>query len=488
MPILLWTLAALACQGLSFEDKRLATLPADAVRLEGQQFSADGRAVTFWINTNQDQRIVYVGGKPGPAFDLIRIGRGHLAFQYAFSPDGKTIAYVGAVNGRARVVVGDRPHPVYDEILMPIVFSADGRRTAYPARNDGRSFLVVDGTPKGLAYDHAHSPMFSPDGKSLAFVGVKNGTSNLVVDDKEVDAFGQGTNFTWGADGTSPAYAAYRDGQVHVVAGGRSRATEYDRVMHFQVGTDGRTVSFIGHKDGKQQCVWGDRSGPVFDTIQDVRWSPDGSPTAYWGRERVDGKDLSFFMLGDRRGEGVALPGPFVVSPDGKRAAYVAREGRTKMQVILDGKAGEPFFDVSEMVFSKDGASFAHLAADAAQHVVVLNGRRVAQGPRLAQLKFCADQKTIAYGAILGPRSRLVVGDTPGKEYDGVNQIVPSPRGTTVAAVVHQKGKAHVVAGNRESAAFDFVATAPVFSDDGTKVAFGALRGAELWWKVMDVK
>lgn len=40
---------------------------------------------------------------------------------------------------------------------------------------------------------------------------------------------------------------------------------------------------------------------------------------------------------------------------------------------------------------------------------------------------------------------------------------------------------------NQKSGAFDQVLTQPVFNADGTKVAFGARKGRELWWKVMDV-
>lgn len=41
--------------------------------------------------------------------------------------------------------------------------------------------------------------------------------------------------------------------------------------------------------------------------------------------------------------------------------------------------------------------------------------------------------------------------------------------------------------GDKKGEGFDHVSNL-VFSPDGSKLAFGAVKGRELWWKVMDMK
>ncbi len=50
-------------------------------------------------------------------------------------------------------------------------------------------------------------------------------------------------------------------------------------------------------------------------------------------------------------------------------------------------------------------------------------------------------------------------------------------------------GKWTVIVGNKKSEAFDELdSRGPVFSPDGTRVAFGARNGRKVWWRVIDVE
>jgi hypothetical protein len=59
--------------------------------------------------------------------------------------------------------------------------------------------------------------------------------------------------------------------------------------------------------------------------------------------------------------------------------------------------------------------------------------------------------------------------------------------GALIAKWRFRKGPEFIVVGDKVGPPFDSV-TQPVFSPDGSKVAFGAMQGKELWWKVMEVR
>jgi Tol biopolymer transport system component len=70
---------------------------------------------------------------------------------------------------------------------------------------------------------------------------------------------------------------------------------------------------------------------------------------------------------------------------------------------------------------------------------------------------------------------------------EGIGSLTFSPDGKTLAYVIRSGGKARVVAGEAQSEEFDSVVDLS-FTPDGKMVIFGALKGQELWWKVMEVR
>ena len=53
--------------------------------------------------------------------------------------------------------------------------------------------------------------------------------------------------------------------------------------------------------------------------------------------------------------------------------------------------------------------------------------------------------------------------------------------------MIEEGQKQFVIVGQKRSEPFDRIVTDPVFSPDSSKVAFGALKDRELWWKVISV-
>lgn len=80
------------------------------------------------------------------------------------------------------------------------------------------------------------------------------------------------------------------------------------------------------------------------------------------------------------------------------------------------------------------------------------------EGLDFFNVRFAPDGRSVAYAVARGDKRWIVVGEKPFDPAQG-----------------------------RKGEEFDEVGP-PVFSPGGTKVAFGARKGRELWWKVMAVK
>jgi hypothetical protein len=80
-----------------------------------------------------------------------------------------------------------------------------------------------------------------------------------------------------------------------------------------------------------------------------------------------------------------------------------------------------------------------------------------------------------------------VVGDRQEEKFSQVGAPVLSPDGRVVAYSAERYGKEVVVVGDRVGEDCDRVLWGPVFSPDGKKVSYRALKGQELWSKVLDV-
>jgi len=103
------------------------------------------------------------------------------------------------------------------------------------------------------------------------------------------------------------------------------------------------------------------------------------------------------------------------------------------------------------------------------------------------QPAFSPDGRTVAYGARDGQHEFVVVGDKKGEEFAGVSNPTFSPDGKTVAYAAWEDRRNFIIAGDKRGEDFDHVEP-PIFSPDGKKLAFYAVRGKEIWWKVMKLE
>jgi len=156
----------------------------------------------------------------------------------AWSPDGRSIAFILAVDGNADIAIMEADgsdirrlttHPAAD--LYP-TWSPDGRRIAFVSNRDGNREIYVmnaDGSDQHNLSNHAafdSRPAWSPDGSLILF----------------------GSDRDQGGRPTPNLYIMNQDGS------GVRRLTNHQRAdMVARFSPDGRLIVFASNRDGNQQ-------------------------------------------------------------------------------------------------------------------------------------------------------------------------------------------------------------------------------------------
>jgi hypothetical protein len=259
--------------------------------------------------------------------------------------------------------------------------------------------------------------------------------------------------------------------------------------------------------------------GQVIDVVGDEECRPIGaafnprtSDMAYW---KWQPSRAAIAVAGQRSGpffdDGEAVVGIPVFSPDGEKVAYVGKRG-TCVTVVAEDRESDPYEAVGAPVFSPDSRHLAFLARRASRAYVVLDGRVVdefdVRWPEEEEYAtyledvpvFSPDSQRMAYVAREGDLEFVVV---DGRRSEGFSRVTGGPvfshDGRTMAcAGVSIRGKCFVLANENRTEDFDGVwcpgplpgsrtTCSPIISPDGTKVGFGAQKGDELWWRVLQV-
>ena len=320
-------------------------------------------------------------------------------YEFTWSPDGKTIAYIGPTGGGFDIWTVSSTGGQVQRITSTQRFkkqlrwSGDGKWLAFIAyQDDGNSDLRAVNLAEDMILNltdtaaEESDPAWSPDSKQIAFTertGTK--TSVMAVDvpsgmvRKLTDA--PASDLQWSPDGTSLAFVANflqpRDerrenedifilkaegGEPRLLTGGTTRSRDSSpswspdskRIVYSSEETGFSNLNIVDTKSGVRQTL---TSGTV-DSLS-PKWSPDGKMVAYvraensifhvFGISLVDNRTVRFSDAdgvngGFGAGAGPAgppgPPGMIAWSPDSKRIAFTHSDPTRTSDIWVDGGEG----------------------------------------------------------------------------------------------------------------------------------------------------
>jgi HEAT repeat protein len=454
---------------MSFEEKLLAVVP-EGLDYDGIFICPDGK------------RLAYSTGVKGSRGELHRavlgdaIGNECGSVLIVVSPDGKTFASVGgpgSLGNKARcsVDVGPTTGELFD-LVDQFSFSADSRTYAYRAKQ-GNEWFVVVGRTKQPPYDYVDIQGLGYDG-SVHYRAQRGGRHFLVDGDKVIPA---------------------EQAELQAPAGrpdGRSTGRPAVKGVAFVDFREEEKGLFRRTRVRKEFVVVDGKKGEEFDHIEGLHTNRDGivAYKAFEDGNSPPGSRTVFVVQGGRKGPHYASIGDLDFSPDGKVLVYTASQGQGWF-LVVNSKPGAIFEGVAMPLFNPDGSTFAYIAQRNGKSLIVLGEREGEEFDRVEALHFGRDGKTPVYGAWKDGRRYVVSGDTKtedvfASDFDYPPPMVISPDGRTVAYRVSKNNPYVIVGGRRFN---DAATTDPIFSPDGTKVAFGSVvhssGRSELWWKVI---
>ena len=339
-------------------------------------------------------------------------------------------------------------------------------------------------TPRGSSTHRTGVFLWSADGKHVAWHATRGSKSMLVIDGVEgapMDGI-LANRVAFSADWTHLAYAAKEGASSFVVLDGKKLGEIYDEVDGgVSLSRDGRDVAYRARRGRKWLVVVNGRelSGEYLDVRSPVL-SPDGKRVAFVGRS-AKGEHL---VVDGIQGPPYASVADLQFSPDGRKVACRGELGST-WHVLVDGVQGDPFNNIGHetLTLSADGKQVAYMA----DNRLVLNGK--AQPPLESPLGgpiFSPDGTRVAY---IGQSPQfgydvIVDGKVVGGAY--TSGFVFSPSGRHFAFVARgQPG--YVVVDRTHGAEFDAIVGMPVFSADDKKVGYPVRKGRDILWKVETV-
>ena len=417
----------------------------DAIAKGTPFYSEDGSRYAF-VATRGKKCMVVVDGVEHKSYDIVK-GRWPI-YGLVFGTDGtKThVAYLAIRDNRTRVVVNGREVMTHENVVtktgtLPGVWDFEfvGSYFVYRAKHRNamvacRGQIVKDRatvvTSKPYASIGAGSPVSmggktGPKGLLFAFIA-KAPPVKLPRKKGEPQKYEPGreslrqlpgdeliTKKSWkfiARNMLRPSRA--KEGEMVYVAGdtawkvivGQKEWPACERMGRLMSSTSGKSWGCTAKQDGKFVMMVNGVASKAYREIQfGDSLFPAGDERAIYGvsilgksktpaRIVVAGKELKAYT--QVRGDSV------VFSADKKTMAYVAGDGN-KNFVVVNGKEGPAYDNVSDLRFAPTGNGFAYCARQGQKHFVVINGKKTGpyENVKSGSLVFSPDGKSAAYAA-----------------------------------------------------------------------------------------
>lgn len=288
---------------------------------------------------------------------------------YAFSPDGKRLAYVVGMKDKKDFVVLDGVEGVggFTGIGYP-TFSPDSRQLAYKAwDNNAKKEVIFLNGEKGGEYDRivgtndGKGLVFSPDGKRLGFIAANGKKSFVVVDGKEGKYYDWVTGFVFGQDSKHVMYNAKRD-EKGIIVKDEIEIAESNGLQSAVFSPDCSRMACIFKEGEKKYVVVDGKQGKQYDNITELKFSPNGKRLAYaaWS----DSDRTMYAVVDGQEQKNYRWVMNITFSPNSERVAYSTGPKGEQYEhcIVVDGLEGKkynlqesrPNFNVSPPVFSPD--------------------------------------------------------------------------------------------------------------------------------------
>jgi hypothetical protein len=378
--------------------------------------------------------------------------------------DGTGGAFVVRTQEGARLVYRRTVSPAYPG-MEQVTISPDGRRVAFVVPSGERRRVVLDGEP-GEELDAVEGLVFTRDGRHLAYKARLGETWRLAVDRSlgearaaipagpRVAANGASIVVAERAAAGAPLAVASYDAGLR-----RAVLRELD-ALELHLSERATTAAAVVEAGGKRKVVafaladpGALRDGPACDEISWVGFDGSGAHVLYGAR--LAGRDL--FVV-DGRSEPIPAPsreGQAVFNPSRGNAALALEKDGAFLHLAFDRKAAAParYERVADPAFSPDGNRLAYVAQRAGRDFVVLGS---VEGPPLDRVvgpRFSPDGRFLVYRARKEGARFVMVTDATGRllaRHPDYEQVLP-----------------------------------PVFTSDGSSVAYAAKDGPRLLWRIV---
>jgi len=270
------------------------------------------------------------------------------------------------------------------------------------------------------------------------------------------------------SDGTLAIYLdkdrnSMQDSYFYVVDGpqGKKRYNIFDIPNNFPVfSTDGSHVAFRYREGDRWFAVFDGRQSTGYDYVESPTFSPDASRTAYFARQGA----RKFIVLDGDSGPEYEALSDLAFSPDGKKMAYFAKKNEY-WQAVIDGIADPPFQQISKLLFSPDSQRTAYkVKTSDFQWALVADGKTGRPYNKIDHVVFSSDSRRLAY--------RGIKVDSQDLDTDIVHVIVDGQE-SPAYRIAYEASYNQVL--RREFKTYQNLSI-PVFSPDGKRVAYSAMR------------
>lgn len=381
------------------------------------------------------------------------------------------------------------------------VFSSDGHHVAVVLKKGGKVAMHIDAST-GLPFDDVRDASFRPGTNSYSYIARKGDKECVVDNGKEGKMYDGVTSPQFASDGRVVYAAKNVDKWVVVVGANESKPFEADTDPKLFLSPDGKrfahrsfnsidkkirlVVSSIDYKDVA--------AGKEYDSMSPIRGDLSKSHLVYSagrdGKKTVvvfDFREPGCFEKSSVGYDDVLM---FAISNDSNHLAALVKRGGKNL-LVTDGKESPaPVLDMPLFFSISQNGSTVFSGVQKNKVVTFINGRDSGMYyDTVESISFSSAGSHYVFVGERGSKSRIVIDDQYGPEYDKIVNPRFSPDGTRVVYRARNNGKRFAVTADHQGKTLkahpQYEAVWDVFfSPDGKNVGYGVKIGQELWWKV----